>query len=191
MARTCHRAVHSMTTLVLSRETSKVFAHVACVCKTRERQFRCRVSLLSIFFPRPSHLRDWNLFRLNSSITHAFATEPLQRISASRGAYVYMYLCTRVVWETGFPYVLISRRHRRNSVYTDTPRFLTRAPREINAPFARVRFRAFRGARYTALRVKFTRHLEDRALILRKSVAIISMPSSLLCNYLLWAKIKV
>lgn len=41
--------------------------------------------------------------------------------------YVYISTYIRLVRETGFPYVLISRRHRRNSVYTDTPSFLTRA----------------------------------------------------------------
>lgn len=70
--------------------------------------------------------------------------------------YISTYI--RLVRETGFPYVLISRRHRRNSVYTDTPSFLTRASlslslsREINA-----RPRAFsypsQRTKYTAIRV--------------------------------------
>jgi len=129
MARTCHRAVHSMTTLVLSRETSKVFAHVACVRKTRERQFRCRVSLLSIFFS--TSLSPERLKFISIKFQHyprlcngAAATD--KRIA--RGAYVSMYAsCLRNRFPTRFNFTPTSAQF---SLHGYSPFPNARAPRD-------------------------------------------------------------
>lgn len=116
---------------------------------------RCRVSRLASKFIPIINSDDARAASCIAFIPRLCEDEkPLQRISASRRCMrTYISLRIRLVRETGFPYVLISRRHRRNSVYTDTPRFLTRLSislfREINA-----RSRAFSDEVCISCRVK-------------------------------------
>lgn len=158
--RTCHRFFSSLSSsspLSFPRnEITLTFERSFqgfCASRAREGWSRCHVSLfLSRVLPSPPAAVKFIPIKFQCAhCTRAFAKPPLsssspRRISASRVRCIRPYVCAYVppssARETGFPYVLISRRHRRNSVYTDTPRFLTRLCERLTYGRARARFRS-------------------------------------------------